>query len=396
VPATVTARRAAAASIDPAAPAPEAAPLLKDGFAAAAIEGIARRIGAAVPGFDTATFLRHALEGLDGLGLMSRVRQVAVALQETLPAAFPASLPLVERVLGEPPGARVVGEGMPAFHRAPFLEFVALAGLRHPELSLDALARLTRHFTAEFAIRPFLAEHPALSLSRVRQWITHPDARVRRLASEGTRPLLPWGRHIDALKREPAVCLALLGPLAADPDDSVRRSAANHLNDVSRLDPELALAHAAQWAGTGDPLARATVRHALRTLVKKGHPRALAMLGCDVDAPIALDALALSARRVPIGGRLVISASLRSAGAMPVLACVDYAVRYASARGALRCKVFKGVQLTLAAGEVRHLVFTRDFKPRTTRALYPGPHAVELRVNGTLLGECEFELMVPA
>jgi 3-methyladenine DNA glycosylase AlkC len=223
--------------------------------------------------------------------------------------------------------------------------------------------------------------------------VTHPDPRVRRLASEGTRPLLPWGRHIAALKRDPARALTLIAPLAADPDEVVRRSAANHLNDVSRLDPDLALQHATRWTHDFGADAAGTVRHAVRTLVKKGHPEALQLLGFDTHAEVRLRGLALSARKVPVGGEIELTAELHTTGGDPVSACVDYAVRYASARGAVRVKVFKGTQVTLVPGQAFPVRFRRDFVPRTTRALYPGPHALEVRVNGVVVGEAPFDLV---
>lgn len=369
------------------------APALKDGFSKATVAGIAQLVAVAHPAFDAPRFKRLAGQQFDALSLMARVRRVAETLAATLPSDFSAALAIIERALDEPPATQRVGEGIAAFRIAPFLEWVAIAGVGTPDTALPALARLTKHFTAEFAIRAFLEAHLDLTLDHTAHWVADPDPRVRRLASEGTRPLLPWGRHIAALKRDPARALALIAPLAADPDEVVRRSAANHLNDVSRLDPDLALAHATHWTHTFGSDAAGTVRHAVRTLVKKGHPEALQLLGFDTHADVRLTGLALSARSVPVGGEIELTAALHSTGGEPVSACVDYAVRYASARGAVRVKVFKGTQVTLVPGQACPLRFRRDFVPRTTRALYPGPHAVEVRVNGVVVGEAPFDLV---
>jgi 3-methyladenine DNA glycosylase AlkC len=369
----------------------EPAPLLKDGFSAATVRAIAERLLTAAPGFDSRAFVRRCLIGFDDLSLMERVHRVAEAMVASLPQDYPEALAIVECALGEPPRELLSGEGIAAFRWAPFLEFVALAGRADPVRSLPALSRLTRHFTAEFAIRPFLDQHLELSRQHIAGWVTHADPRVRRLASEGTRPLLPWGKHIAALKREPHTSLVAIAALASDPSEMVRRSAANHLNDVSRLAPELALDHARQWYQQGETAA-STVRHALRTLVKKGHPGALGLLGYDVSAAVVLSGLAFNAPRVAIGGTLLLQATLTLDSLQPVLACVDYAVRYASARGADRLKVFKGGSFNLMPGEPLQLNFKRDFVPRTTRALYPGPHAVQVLVNGVVLGESGFEL----
>lgn len=366
------------------------APALKDGFHAGTADAIAAQVVAVHPAFDRSAFDTHVHDGFDALSLMARVRRVADGLVAALPADFTQALPIVEAALGEPPQALVEGEGIAAFRTAPFLEWVAIAGLATPAHALPALARLTRHFTAEFAIRPFLETHPDLTFAHVARWVDDPDARVRRLASEGTRPLLPWGRHVAALKSDPTRALVLIAPLAADPSDIVRRSAANHLNDVSRLSVELALAHASDWDRRHGEVARGTVRHAVRNLVKQGHPDALRLLGFDVHGSVALRGLTLSARAVPIGGELVLDGVLHADA--PVTACVDFAVRYASARGAERLKVFKGSTVAITPGSPCPIRFRRDFVPRTTRVLYPGAHAMQVRVNGVVLGEVDFEL----
>ncbi len=291
---------------------PESYPALKDGFSQATVAAIAEFMKRGGRGFDARAFAECCSSGFEELSLMSRVHRVALGLASALPAEFPQALAIVEKALGDPPDGEREGEGIAAFRWAPFPEFVMVAGLDEPEVALPALARITRHFTAEFAIRPFLERHLELTLGHVASWVKSPDPRVRRLASEGTRPLLPWGKHVAALKREPGRCLALIAPLCADESEIVRRSAANHLNDVSRLDAELALAHASQWQATGGDLAARTVRHALRGLVKQGHPHALALLGYHVGADIALTLLRLNRTRLKLGEDLGITVELRS------------------------------------------------------------------------------------
>lgn len=367
---------------------------LKDGFTQATVEGIAKRLKSASSRFDAEAFVAHCMQGFDDLSLMARVRRVAEAMQACLPADFTRALSVA---LGPARAASVSaeGEGMAAFARAPFLEFVSLAGVGEPDVALPALQRMTRHFSAEFAIRGFLEQHLDMTLAHVERWVNDDDWRVRRLASEGTRPLLPWGKHVMALKRDPGRCLGLIEPLSADGSEIVRRSAANHLNDVSRLDVELALVHAQRWQATGGEAGQQTVRHALRGLVKSGDTRALGLLGYHVDASVTLARFKCSSKRVRIGESLTLSIELCSEADEPVLACVDYAIRYAGARdGADRYKVFKGANLQLMPRQAQQLTFQRDFVPRTTRKLYPGRHEAQVLVNGAVLGSAAFELLV--
>ena len=140
---------------------------LKDGFSQHTVEGIAGLVKGAYKAFDSHGFVALCLADFESLSLMARVRRVAQCLHRSLPGDYPAALAIVEAALGEPPQRSGFGEGIAAFRWAPFLEFVAVAGLNEPRLSLPALARLTRHFSAEFAIRPFLEHHRELTLDHV-------------------------------------------------------------------------------------------------------------------------------------------------------------------------------------------------------------------------------------
>ncbi|MCW7538833.1 hypothetical protein OOT46_13390 [Aquabacterium sp. A7-Y] len=372
------------------APAPAPAPLLKDGFNAATVEGIADGLLSAHPAFDRAGFLAACLDGFESLSLMERVGRVARTMVDFLPPSYPEALQVLHRAMGPAPQDSGESEGIAVFRHASHLQFVAEAGLGDPQASLDALERMTCRFSGEFAIRPFLEQDPVGTLRRMQAWSRHPDWHVRRLASEGSRPLLPWARRVSHLMAEPALTVPLIDPLAADPHEVVRRSAANHLNDLSRLDAALAVRTAAGWLEAGSLHARRSVERGLRTLVKQGHPEALALLGFAPAPDVVLEGLTLDRKRLAVGERLGFSFQLLCPGT--TRACVDYAVHYAAARGGQRRKVFKGEVRELRPGHSEAFTFTRDFSPRTTRKLYPGPHRIEVLVNGRTLGEAGFEL----
>jgi 3-methyladenine DNA glycosylase AlkC len=76
---------------------------------------------------------------------------------------------------------------------------------------------------------------------------------VRRLVSEGSRPRLPWGLQLKALVADPSPTLPLLRALQDDPSEYVRRSVANHLNDIAKD-------HPAWWPTGCAPPARRAAR----------------------------------------------------------------------------------------------------------------------------------------
>ena len=258
--------------------------------------------------------------------------------------------------------------------------------------ALDTLAVLTPRLTSEFAIRPLLEHDLDRALRTVITWTGSPDASVRRLASEGTRPFLPWAKRVQAILEHPEGTVPVLDSLYQDDSEFVRRSVANHLNDLSRQQPELAVATATRWRERPNRNTDWVVRHGLRTLVKKGHPRALALLGFGPVPDIVVDGPTLGRRSVPIGEELSFSATLTNPADSPATLAVDYIVHHLKASGSQTAKVFKLATRTLGPGESITLHRRHSFRLITTRVYHPGEHALELQVNGIPSGRTSFDL----
>jgi len=362
---------------------------LKEMFNKAAVDWLAARLVSAWPDFPVAGFKRAILADLPALELIARVERIAGEMRATLPADFRKSVKIVTRALGDPPPP---GDGTDfgSFRILPCHRFVALSGLDHADHALGYFADATRHFSAEFDVRPFIQRDQARVLGVMRRWADDRDWRVRRLASEGSRPRLPWGLRLQGLVKDPTPLLPILESLRDDPIEAVRRSVANSLNDVAKDHPDLAVEVLSSWRKRADraPL----IRHALRHLVKQGHAGALAMMGADRDATFKVRALSLAATDLAIGETLVIDLTLRNSGKTPALAIIDYAVHHLGARGDLRPKVFKWKQVELAPGETAVLTRRHSLKPVTTRRYYPGRQKLDIRVNGRILAEADFIL----
>lgn len=262
---------------------------------------------------------------------------------------------------------------------------------------LALLAELTPRLTSEFALRTFLGADLDRTLAAAEGWTTHPDEHVRRLASEGTRQRLPWARRVPALTARPEATIAVLDQLYQDDSEYVRRSVANHLNDLSRADADLAVRTAARWSASPRPEApketARLVRHALRTLIKQGNPQALALLGFTAPTQLQVSGPSLDGGAVVVGGELSFALSVANPGPEPVRVAIDYVVHYRKANSSLAPRVFKLTTRTLAPGERIDVVRRHSFAPISTRRHYPGEHAVELQVNGTGFGRTEFQLV---
>jgi 3-methyladenine DNA glycosylase AlkC len=257
--------------------------------------------------------------------------------------------------------------------------------------ALALLAELTPRLTGEFAIRRLIERDPDRALAVVLDWTSHPDEHVRRLASEGTRPYLPWAVRVPALIQQPDASVPILDALYRDPSEYVRRSVANHLNDVARHAPDLVVATAGKWLEAGDSNTGWVVRHGLRTLVKKGHAGALAVLGF-MPASVAVTGPRLDRDVLTIPGELTFAFDISNTGTRDARLALDYVVHYQKANGTQSAKVFKISTLTLAPGESRSLSRRHVFRQMTTRVHHPGLHVLELQVNGALHGRTEFRL----
>lgn len=360
----------------------DATPLLKDLLNGRALALIGRAAEQAHPGFDTRAYLAMARRDLEDLSIMQRLARAADSLQAHLPASYPRALKIVRRMAPQLPGG---------FVAMVLPEFVGRHGQDHLEISLDALRELTPYSTSEFGLRPYLEREPDAVLAQAKLWAGDADEHVRRLASEGTRARLPWGRRLPFLSAAPQLTLPILQQLLADPSDYVRRSVANHLNDLSKDQAAWVLDLLASWPKE-QAETRWIVKHALRNLVKAGDPRALQLVGARHGAEVALGAFAASPARLKLGQTLQLSAQLRSTAGEPQRLVIDYAIHYVKKNGDTARKVFKWRTLTLDAGATLVLDKTQTIADFTTRKHNAGQHVVELLVNGVPLGRGAFEL----
>ena len=352
---------------------------------------IADRLRHVHPDFPIKEFRRGLESALEPLELKQRMYLLADRIEAGLPTHPPELFPILVKTLATDEADL---QGLRGFLVWPLTEIVARRGLGHFDESMIALREMTRCFTGEFAIRPFLREHQEATLKQLHQWCADPDENVRRLVSEGSRPLLPWGGNIPELLAAPHPTLALLEKLHRDPSDYVRLSVSNHLNDFSKHHPSLVIETLTRWRiGSPDnPQLEKLARHACRTLLKAGHSGALELHGYGSAKSLELESASLSESSVKIGDHLGYRLVVRNVSRKMIRVMFDYAVLHRKANGTLSPKVFKGRIRELAAGESWEIEGRHSFKQVTTRVYHPGQHGFEVRLNGKAFPPIDFQL----
>jgi 3-methyladenine DNA glycosylase AlkC len=368
---------------------------LKNFFSPPLVRRMAETFAAAWPAFPRAQFVREAARGLTDFELLARAEHIADALGRALPPSFEQAADIMTKSLGpEHRSDELEGAGMAPFFYLPHTMWVAKHGLDHFERSMVLQHELTRRFTCEFSIRAFLTRHPDATLRALYMFARDPNPHVRRLASEGTRPRLPWAARVPWISQEPRKLLPLLELLRDDPTTLVRRSVANHLNDIAKDHPDIVLEVAESWhdevtqaASAASQAAshaerRTLLAHALRTLVKKGDPRALALLGFGGKPKVVLEGISVRPKLVKIGERIVLGFRVRSTGRTTQTLSIDLEVDFVKANGGTGTKVFKVAKCSLAPGAISALQKSISLAQHTTRKHYPGEHAARVLING--------------
>lgn len=324
------------------------------------------------------------------LELRARVRLIAETLREVLPQEYPKAL---RALLGA-----IRAQKMEGFALWPATEFIQLHGLNHFDLSFEAMRELTALFTAEFAVRPFVTRDLKRACAELERAARDGNVHLRRWASEGLRPRLPWGERLHALIQDPTPCLRILELLRFDPEVYVRKSVANHLNDISKDHPEVVVKTLQAWAKEVprgfEKEFHFILNRALRTLVKKGDARALKLLGvAHGDPALSIDRFQLSAKEARIGGSIEMSLRLKNHSKSERPFVLDYAIHHRKANGETSAKVFKLRSGRLRPGAEVEIRKAHSFKRITTRVYYPGVHGVEILLNGKPLSRLDFRLL---
>ena len=360
------------------------------------IDGMGTHFVSAWPEFDSTGFVSAAMNNLQALELKQRSAQITQAMATFLPTDFENAARVILDSLApedEHDFSRRQADlsGLSGWAIMPMADVVAAQGLHDFDHGLNVLAQMTKRFSAEFAIRHFFLHDCKAAMKKAMIWAEDDNFHVRRLASEGSRPRLPWGLQIQSFVHDPAPLIPLLERLKGDTHEYVRRSVSNNLNDIAKDHPDIVAGVASDWMKGADKNTQRIVRHACRTLIKRGHQPPLKALGYG-KPQIELSSFEVTTPIVKLGQGLNFSVNIRSTAKTTQPLILDFVIHHRLANGSTSPKTFKWKNLTLASGEELELAKTHPVRPITTRTFYPGQHGLEIQVNGEIIARAEFEL----
>ncbi|MDO9182726.1 MAG: hypothetical protein Q7U04_09970 [Bacteriovorax sp.] len=353
----------------------------KNLFNSKSSEKIALAILRSYPKFDSKSFLKGIGPMLEPLELKERVNFLTRRLYEFLPTDPKKSIPILLKATKQNEKDTV---GISQFTLWPLTHFISIYGLEDFDLSMNALKQMTKLFTSEFAVRAFFERDQALTLKFFKLWLKDENEHVRRLVSEGSRPLLPWGQKLHGFVMDPELTWVFLEKLKNDPSEYVRKSVANHINDHSKNHPEYVIEKLLTWHHSKKKTHELdwVIKHASRTLIKKGYKKAFLLHGVAASNIELLEQKILT-KKIILGESLKVKITLKNHSKEPAYIILDHELHLLKSNNKHGLKVFKGKKITLEVAQVMTIEMSIPLKSVTTRVYYSGEQFWNIKINGS-------------
>ena len=354
---------------------------LKNAYNLQYVTRLAKSIKQAWPPFDEPLFISKVLDDQwEGKELKARMKHISLMMRSCLPSSFTESVDILLNSSSDFGGF----EGM------FFPDYIEQFGEEYWDLSVQALEQLTQYSSSEFAVRPMIIRDATKMMKVMLEWASHENEHVRRLATEGCRPRLPWAMALPEFKKNPSLILPILDKLKQDESLYVRRSVANNLNDIAKDNPDIVLSWCRSNIGQ-HPDTDWIIKHGCRTLLKKACPETLTLFGYASASSVSVNDLSIKNEKLTIGDDLYFSFHLSAEDKALSKLRVEYIVDYVKANGRCAPKVLKSSESDYPQREL-FLERERSFRQMSTRKHYPGEHSLSIRVNGEVKNRVSFVL----
>lgn len=364
--------------------------LLKNIYNREFFEEFTEALGQVYPEFDKSSFLNQIFSN-DWIEkeLKHRIRHITNILNLTLSGSYIRD---VRILLNSIQWLQQNGIQEKSIEYMFIPDYIEQFGLNHYKVSIDALESITKFTSCEFAVRPFIQKYPDTMIEQMLEWSVHPHPMVRRLSSEGCRPRLPWAMAIPSLKLNPDKIIPILEALKNDDSESVRRSVANNLNDISKDNPSVVIRLSNKWHGHSNEI-NWVIKHGCRTLLKQGNAKVLNLFGFGSVKDIQIENIQIITPVVKIGGALAFQFQLINQSKTNAKIRLEYGIYYQKMNGSLSKKVFKISEKIYPQKSSTTIIRKQSFKIITTRKFHPGLHQLSIVINGTETKKTNFQLI---
>ena len=359
------------------------AELLKLVYNQVFIDKLAKSIHSEYANFDYKSFSDSIFDSKwDNLELKERMHHITTQINKHLPFTYQKQIEILNKVVPQ-------FSGYPAML---FPNFIEKYGLDDYQISIKALEYFTQFSTSEFAVRPFIIKYPKQTMGQMLKWSKHTNFHVRRLASEGCRPLLPWATKLHVFVKNPEALISILENLKADKEDYVYRSVANNLNDISKNHPQLVIDLCTKWIKANHKNTNWLIKHALRTLLKKGNQDAMKLFGFGKIEGLKINTFNINDNQIKIGDSSFLNIEVENTSQKAKFR-LEYAILYLKNNGKHNPKTFQIKEQELAKGEKISVSKKLNFHNLTTRKHYKGEHFIVLKINGIETKKIDFKLI---
>jgi 3-methyladenine DNA glycosylase AlkC len=364
--------------------------LLKDIYSPVFYDNFTNVVSNVIPAFDKAKFLKLIFDkNWENRELKDRMKHTSGVLKQFLPENFEKATDTIQNIITELRQQQFQETSVEFMF---FPHYIETFGLDHFNTSIKTFEFVTQFTSCEFAVRPFIIKYKDKMINQMLRWSLHESHHVRRLASEGARPRLPWAIALPELKKNPTPILPILENLKTDSSEYVRRSVANNLNDISKDNPNIVISIAKQWKGCGKET-EAIIKHGCRTLLKQGHPEILKYYGLNVSNKIQVKDFKILTPKVKIGGNLKFSFTLTNTENDAQTVRIEFAIYYLRKYGQHSKKVFKISERNIKQNEKIIFDKSQSFRVITTRKFYEGQQKLSIIINGQERQNAIFELI---
>jgi 3-methyladenine DNA glycosylase AlkC len=361
---------------------------LKDYYSPDYYKQLAKDLQTVLEHFNSRAFINKIyVADFEAKELKQRMRHTTNVMHEFLPDDFELAWPLVSKVIDQR-SANGKGGGLADLI---FPDYIEVYGIDQLNIAVSAIEKTTQYVSCEFAVRPFLLRYEKEIMQQMLKWSKHESYHVRRFASEGCRPRLPWGLAIPSLKKDPAAVLLVLENLKADPSEWVRKSVANNLNDIAKDHPSIVLEIAKRWSGVSKET-DAIIKHGSRTLLKSGHAEILKHYGLDASL-VSIKNFVVQTPSITTGDTLEFSFVIKNIAEVQQVVRLEYAIYYFMKNGQYSKKVFKISERVYPSGAEVSVLKKHRFITITTRSYYAGKHKLSVIVNGEEKAVGAFDLL---